>query len=327
MRRRDLIAMLGGAVVAWPLAARAQQKAMPVIGFLSSRSPDESASVVAAFRRGLAETGYVEGQNLTVESRWAEGRYDRLPRLAVDLVDRHVAVIVAVGGEPSALAAKAATAKIPIVFAIGGDPVKLGLVTTLARPGGNVTGVTLLFSGLGGKRLEMIREVLPAVTVIALLINPSNPGADDSVREVEAAARVLRLEVHLLSAVAGQDFDTAFDALVQSRIGALIVDQDPFFLGQRDRLVALAARHAIPTMYFSREFVEAGGLISYGSSIAAGYQQVGVYTGKILKGAKPSELPATQPTKFELVINLKTAKALRVTIPPMLLGSADEVIE
>ena len=324
MKRRNFVFLLGSAFVVLPRVARAQQ---PIIGFLSSRSAGESASVVAAFLQGLRERGYVEGQNLAIEYRWADGRYDRLPTLAAELVDRHATVIVAVGGEPSALAAKAVTSTIPIVFTTGGDPVKLGLVASLARPGNNLTGVALLFAEVQAKRLQMLQELVPAITAVALLVNPTNAATDQDTREMEVAARSLGLQLQLLQAATDNDFDTAFATILGRRLGGLIVAQDPFFIARRDQLVTLAARHAVPTIYFSGEFVRAGGLISYGGSLAAGYRQVGLYAGRILEGTKPADLPVVQPTKFELVVNLKTAKALGLTVPPAILARADEVIE
>ena len=324
MKRRNFVFLLGSAFVVLPRVARAQQ---PIIGFLSSRSAGESASVVAAFLQGLRERGYVEGQNLAIEYRWADGRYDRLPTLAAELVDRHATVIVAVGGEPSALAAKAVTSTIPIVFTTGGDPVKLSLVASLARTGNNLTGVALLFAEVQAKRLQMLQELVPAITAVALLVNPTNAATDQDTREMEVAARSLGLQLQLLQAATDNDFDTAFATILGRRLGGLMVAQDPFFIARRDQLVTLAARHAVPTIYFSGEFVRAGGLISYGGSLAAGYRQVGLYAGRILEGTKPADLPVVQPTKFELVVNLKTAEALGLTVPQTILGRADEVIE
>jgi putative ABC transport system substrate-binding protein len=327
MRRRNFITLLGGAAVAWPLAAHAQQPTTPVIGFLSARSPAEAASVLAAFRQGLGETGYFEGKNVAIEYRWAEGQYNRLPALAAELVSHQVTVITATGGEPSALAAKAATATIPIIFTLGGDPVAAGLVASLNRPGGNLTGMTIMALQMGPKRLELLRQLLPNATAMTMLINPAFPTTSAEARELQDAARSLGLQINVQNASTESQIDTAFTTIVQQRASALIVAGDPFLLGQRDQLVRLAARHAIPTMYFLREFVEAGGLMSYGPNIANEYRQAGVYTGRVLKGEKPADLPVMQPTKFDLVINLKTTKALGLTMPQNLLVAADEVIE
>jgi putative ABC transport system substrate-binding protein len=326
MERREFIAILSGAAT-WPLVARAQQTAMPVIGSLSGRSPDEAKSVIAAFHRGLAEMGYVEGKNVAIEYRWAEGRYERLPALAAELVSRHVIAIAATGGSVSALSAKGVTTTIPIVFSSGGDAVKLGLVASLNRPGGNVTGVNLIFGALGVKRLELLREAIPGASALAMLVNPNYPSAADEVADVQAAARDLGLQIAVLNAPAESDFEPAFARLAQQKIAGLLVTDDPFLQSRREQLTQLAARHAIPAIYFSRDFCDAGGLISYGPNLNDAYRLVGVYVGRILKGEKPTDLPVIQPTKFELVINLKTATALGLTVPPTLLVRADEVIE
>jgi putative tryptophan/tyrosine transport system substrate-binding protein len=325
MRRRELVLLFGGALMAaHPL--RAQQKAMPVIGFLSSRSPGEAATVVAAFHQGLAGTGYVEGQNLAIEYRWAEGRYDRLPALAADLVGRKVDVIVATGGTPSAVAAKSATSTIPIVF-ISSDPVKYGLVASFSRPGGNATGFSVLGDELLPKRLELLSELVPQVRVIALLVNPNNTDTERSLGDMQDAARVKGVQLHILKADTESGIDAAFTSLVQLHAGALVVGPDPFFDGRREQLVALASRHAVPAIYWLREYAASGGLISYGPSLAAAYRQAGIYAGRILDAANPADLPVQQPTTFELVVNLKTAKALGLSVPPSILARADEVIE
>jgi putative tryptophan/tyrosine transport system substrate-binding protein len=326
MERRKFIALLSGAAT-WPLAARAQQSAMPVIGSLSGRSPQEAKIVIAAFHRGLAEMGYVEGKNVAIEYRWAEGHYERLPALATELASRHVTAIAATGGSVSALAAKAVTTTIPIVFSSGGDAVKLGLVASLNRPGGNVTGVNLIFGALGVKRLELLREAIPGAAALAMLVNPNYPSAADEVAGVQAAARDLGLQIAVLNAPAESDFEPAFARLAQQNIAGLLVTDDPFLQSRREQLTQLAARHAIPAIYFSRDFCDAGGLISYGPNLNDAYRLVGVYVGRILMGEKPADLPVIQPTKFELVINLKTATALGLTVPPTLLVRADEVIE
>jgi len=325
MRRREFIALLGGAA-AWPLTARAQSK--PVIGFLSSRSPGESTSVVAAFRRGLREGGFIEGQNIEIAFRWAEGRYDRLSSLAAELVERHVDVVVAAGGTPAALAAKAATATIPVVITAANDPIQLGLVASLNRPGGNVTGMAMLTTVLAAKSIEILHEVLPRTQTIAYLLNPLNPTAEAEAKEASAAASALGIQLRVLDASSERDFDGAFATLTKLRVGALGVAPDAGLLAShRDRLVALAAQYAVPACYAWREYVLAGGLMSYGTSLTDSYRQAGTYAARILKGEKPTDLPVVLPSKFELVINLKTAKALGLTVPPSLLLRADEVIE
>jgi putative tryptophan/tyrosine transport system substrate-binding protein len=327
MRRREFFTLLGGAAAAWPLAARAQQTATPVIGWLSARSPAEAASVLQAFRQGLGQVGYFEGKNVTIEYRWAEGRYDQLPALAAELVSRQVTVIAATGGEPSPLAAKAATSTIPIVCTLGGDPVESGLVASLNRPGGNLTGTTIMAVEMGPKRLDLARQLVPNATALAMLINPRFPTAAAEAREVQNAARSAGMRLNLLNASTESEIETAFTTTVEQKSGALIIGTDPFLLGQREQLVRLAARYALPTIYFLREFVEAGGLMSYGPNIANGYRQAGVYTGLILNGANPATLPIMRPTQFLLFLNVRTAKTLGLQIPPLLLALADEVIE
>jgi putative tryptophan/tyrosine transport system substrate-binding protein len=326
--RRQFISALSGAAVMWPVAPRAQRPALPVIGWLGARSPGESEYVVAAFHKGLNETGYAEGRNVAIEYRWAELQYDRLPGFANELVGRQVAVIAATGGGASALAAKAATATIPIVFVAGDiDPVKSGLVASLNRPGDNITGVSLLLSAAGAKRLQLLRDLLPTATAIGLLVNPTKPSSEFDLRDFQEAARTLGIELSVIRASTDRDLETAVATLVQHRVDALLVGNDSFFLSRRDRLVAMAGRVAVPTMYFVREFAAAGGLMSYGTSNTDAYRLVGTYTGRILKGEKPTELPVQQAVKFDLVINLKTAQALGLTIPPGVLAIADEVIE
>jgi putative ABC transport system substrate-binding protein len=326
MRRREFITLIGGAAASVPLAARAQST-MPVIGFLSPRSPDESAELVAAFRRGLAETGAVEGRNLAVEYRWALGDYDRLPTLATELVRRPVAVLVSVGGEPAALAAKAATATIPIVAVFIDDPVERGLVASLNRPGGNVTGISGLNGTLEAKRLGLLRELAPQATTLGFLLNPTFPAASRQSRAMQEAARAIGVQLHIFNAGTDPEIETAFQTIAQQRIPGLVVAADTLFVTHRDRLVALATRYAVPAIYSLREFAVLGGLMSYGIDLPDLYRYIGVYAGRILKGTKPADLPVVQPTKFELVINLKTAKALGLTIPPGVLAVADEVIE
>jgi ABC-type uncharacterized transport system substrate-binding protein len=326
MKRREFISLLGGAA-AWPLVARAQQQGMPVIGFLSSRSPAESRSALAAFRQGLGQAGYFEGKNVTIEYRWAEGQYDRLPALAAELVARKVAVMAAVGGEPSGLAAKAATATIPIVCSLGGDAVEAGLVDSLNRPGGNITGVTLMAQEMGPKRLEFAHQLVPNGNALAALVNPKYPLALAEARDMQAAARSLGLQLAVLDASTQNEIDAAFAGLVRHKVDALLINTDPFLLGQREQIVQLAARTNVPAMYFLSDFVDAGGLMSYGPKVANSYRQAGIYVGRILKGEKVDELPFVLPTRFDLVINLRTARALGLEIPTILLIRADEVIE
>ncbi len=326
MRRRELLLLLGGAMTA-PRALSAQQKATPVIGYLNGTSPGPAAPFVPAFRQGLSETAYVEGQNVAIEYRWAEGHYDRLPALAADLVGRKVDLIAASGGPASALAAKSATSMIPIVFVSGDDAVAAGLVASLARPSGNLTGVSFLDVELMQKRLELLSELVPQAGVIALLVNPNNPNAERVMRDVQEAARAKGVQLPIQKASSESEIDAAFATLVQLKAGALVVGADAFFSSRREQLVALASRHAVPAIYEWREFPAAGGLISYGTSLTGVYRQLGLYAGKILKGAKPADLPVEQPTTFELVVNLNTAKALGLTVPPSILARADEVIE
>jgi putative ABC transport system substrate-binding protein len=326
VKRREFITLLGGAAAAWPMGARAQ-KAMPVVGWISSRAANEANYLVAAFRQGMKETGYVETQNVAVDFRWAEGQYDRLPAFASDLVSRPATVIVATGGDPAAQAAKAATATIPIVFVSGSDPVKVGLVASLNRPGGNVTGVHLLLLGMGAKRLGLLHELLPAANPIGLLINPNFVDGQTQLRDIENAAKSLGLDLLVLRASTEHEIDLAFASLVQRKIGAVLLASDPFFTVRRSQLAALGTRYAIPVMFDLREYVAAGGLMSYGASLTDGYRQGGIYTGRILRGEKPVDLPVVQATKFDLVINLTTAKAIGLNIPDRLMALADEIIE
>jgi len=323
MRRRELITLIGGAA-AWPLAARAQY---PIVGVVSSRSLADSAISFTAFRRGLADSGYVEGQNLEIISRWAEGHYDRLPALAADLARRRVAVILATGGNPPALAAKAASATIPTVFIIGSDPVEVGLVASLNHPGGNITGVSLFTSLLVAKRLELLREMVPTAITIGFLVNPNNSNAKPDTKVAHTAARGLARQLTVLHAATEEDIDAAFATLARDRISALMVNTDAFFLTRREQFATLAARHAIPTIHDFKEYTVAGGLASYGINLASAYHQAGVYVARILRGEKPADLPVVQPTKLDLVINLKTAKTLGLDVPATLLFRADEVIE
>jgi putative ABC transport system substrate-binding protein len=326
LKRRDFITLVGGAA-AWPVAARAQQPALPVIGFLCSGSPNAYAPFLTALRQGLNDAGYVEHRNVGIEYRWAEGQYDRLPALASDLVASRVAVIVAAGGAGPALAAKAATTTIPIVFISGADPVKSGLVESFNRPGGNVTGVYLFLTGLEAKKLGLLRQLVPQADVIAVLLNSARPDTDAQLKDIQEAARAVGLQINILQASSERDFAAAFASIAQLRVGALLVGADPFFTNQRDQIVALTARYAIPAIYELREYAAAGGLMSYGTSLADGYRQAGIYAGRALKGDKPADMPVVQSTKFEFVINLKTAKALSLAIPPGVLAIADEVIE
>ena len=324
--RRTFITLLGGAA-AWPLAARAQQPAMPIIGLVCGRSANDSGWIVAAFHRGLNERGLIEKQNVAIEYRWAEYRWERLDELIMDLVRRPVTAIAALSGSPTAIAAKAATQTIPIVFANGSDPVDLGLVTSLNRPDGNITGVSFLATGTATKRFELLRELVPKATTIALLVNPNTPPSVSERTDIQAAARAAGQKIEVYNTTRNDDIDQAFTAIAQRRLGALLVTAYPFSFAQRDRLVALAARHAIPAIYWAREFVEDGGLISYGASQKDAFYRAGVYIGRILKGEKPADLPIILPTQFEVVVNLKTAKALGLSVPTSILLRADEVIE
>ena len=325
--RRELLAALGGAVAAWPRAARAQQPALPVVGFIRTTSADDSLKLVEAFRRGLGEAGYVEGRNVLIEYRYAQGQIDRLPALAADLVTRRVAVLAATGGTVSARAAKAATSTIPVVFTTGDDPVKAGLVASLSRPGGNVTGVSVFTARLGAKRLALLHELIPAATTIAILLNPKNPDSEDEAKDVQEAARALGVEILVLYAGTENEIDAAVTKLVEQRTGALMLGADTFFTSQRARIATLSTYLRIPTADSVREFPEAGGFASYGASLAGVYRQAGVYVGRILKGDKPADLPVLLPTAFEFDINLQTAKVIGLTVPDKLLVAADEVIE
>jgi ABC-type uncharacterized transport system substrate-binding protein len=327
VRRRDFIALLGGAVAARPLIARAQQSPMPVIGFLTTRSPADTTHLVAAFRKGLGEVGFVEGQNVAIEYRFALGQFDRMPALAAELVRRRVSVLAATGGEPSAYAAKAATATIPIVFTIGGDPVQENLATSLSRPGGNITGITLLTNLLEPKRLDVLHHMVPAVSTIGFLLNPSFPPAASQLADMQQAARASALQVQVLRANTDREIDAAFAAMGPRHVAAIAVAASPFFDTRREKLVGLAARYAIPTLYQFREYAMAGGLASYGIDVVDAYRQAGVYTGRVLNGAKPADLPVLRADKFEFVINLKTARALGLALSPSVLALADEVIE
>jgi len=327
MNRREFITLLGGAT-AWPLAARAQQPAMPVVGFLNPASSDTTADFLRAFRQGLKDTGYVEGENVAIAYRWAENQFDRLPELAADLVRRKVVVIAATGGPPSTLAAKAATTTIPIVFLVGEDPVRLGLVASLARAGGNVTGINFLSTELTAKRLELLHAMVPTAVRVAVLVNPANAtNTETTLRDVEPAARAIGLQIQVLNASTSREIDAAFATIARERPDALFVGIDSLFTPRRVQMVQLAARHAVPATYSGRQYAEIGGLMSYGTNLADAWRQVGVYVGRILKGAKPADLPVSQATKFELVINAQTARMLGITVPPTLLATANEVIE
>ena len=328
MRRREFITLLGGAVAAWPLAARAQQPVMPVVGFLGAGALDNYVLYLAAFRKGLAEIGFVEGQNVAIEYRWAEGQYERMAQLAADLVLRRVAVIAVPGSPPGARAAKAATSTIPIVFSVGDDPVRSGLVASISRPGGNATGINFLTGEVVAKRLALLHELLPGATRVAAFINPADASRAEVLREeVEVAARTVGMQLQILNPSTNREIDAAFAALVRERADALFVGPDAFYNSRRVQLANMAARHVIPTAFAVREYVDAGGLMSYGTSLADMYREVGAYCGRILKGAKPSDLPVLQSSKFELVINAQTARMLGITVPPSLLPRADEVIE
>jgi putative ABC transport system substrate-binding protein len=327
LKRREFMTLLGGSAVAWPLAARSQQPSIPVIGFLNAGSALPVAQYVVGFQKGLSETGYVEGRNVVIDFRWVEGQYNRLPALAADLVQRNVAIIVVSGGAVSAFAAKVATSTIPILFVIGDDPIKTGLVRSLNRPEGNITGMTLFISMLMAKRFELLTEIMPTSSAVALLVNPKNPNVESDTKEMENAARTSGQELRVLRAGTEAEIDLAFTTIREQGIGGLVLGTDPFFYSRRDKMVMLTARYGIPAVYFVREFPASGGLMSYGPSFVDQWRQTGLYAGRILKGAKPSDLPVLQPTKFEFVINLKTAMALGVTVPANVLALADEVIE
>jgi putative ABC transport system substrate-binding protein len=327
MRRREFMTLVGGAAAAWPIRVRAQQPAMPVIGFMHVGSPDPSAEQIDGFRKGLAESGLIVGQNVAVEYRWAEGRYDRLPAFAADLVQRQVAVLAVGGGPAAVLAAKTATTTIPVVFVSGNDPVRYGLVASLNRPGGNITGAVFFNVELAGKRLGLLRELVPATASVGFVVDPNNPETEQETQDLHAAARELALRLNVLSPKDEGEFETAFAKIAQQRTDALLIASSPALFGWRNKLVALAARYSLPAIYPVREWVLAGGLASYGNSIPDAYRQSGVYVGRILKGSKPADLPVVQSTRFELAINLKTARALGLTVPPTLLARADEVIE
>jgi putative ABC transport system substrate-binding protein len=326
MKRREFISLLGGAAVAWPLAARGQQPAMPVVGFLRNTSALDSANLVMSFRQGLREVGYTEGQNFTIEFRWSDGQDDQLPKLAAELVRHPVAVLIA-ANLTALVAAKSATATIPVVFVTGDDPIQLGFVDSFNRPAGNITGVSFYSGTLGAKQVELLHELVPNATAIGMLVNPNNPAAETQIKVAQSAARALGLKIEPVHARNHSDFDAAFETFAQQRIPALLIGGDALFNSQRDRLAALAAHHRLAALHFAREYLSAGGLIVYGASITDAYRQVGVYAGRLLGGAKPAELPVMLPTKFELAINLRTAKALGLEIPPKLLALADEVIE
>jgi putative tryptophan/tyrosine transport system substrate-binding protein len=327
MRRREFISLLGGAAATWPMPARAQQPAKPVIGFLNPSSPDTYADRLRAFRQGLRETGFVEGENVAIEYRWAEGQYNRLPTLAADLVRRQVAVIVATGGTVTPLAAKAATTSIPTVFIVPGDPVKLGLVASLARPDNNLTGINVFNLELTAKRLELLRQLVPGAARVGVLVNPANASTESTLRDVEAAARTMGLQIQIRNASTSLEINAAFAGFGRERPDVLFVGGDPFFNSRRVQFATLTAHYSLPTAFTSREYAEAGGLMSYGASFTESFRQAGAYVGRILKGAKPADLPVVQPTKFELVINAEIARMLGLTVPPTLLATADEVIE